>query len=203
MHINNISLTNYGYVHCESRFYSVWDIIEENRVFNFTTGVNQLCGDIDSGLWAISYLLSMYNPSSDNFILMKNADVCVDGEAIPISEILHYSCYMDISYHMFSTAKPINTIIEDMINNNSNSCSLYEIKDLFELDSERFTRPLSSVGNEIFRAMAAIAFAANKEIYCFPWLSKRRYDYYYSQLTWLFDILKNLNKIIILPIGNG
>jgi hypothetical protein len=72
---------------------------------------------------------------------------------------------------------------------------------LFCIDNERFERPLKGVGNEIFKAMAAIGFSYKKEIFCFPWLSNRRFESYHKNLTALLQILENLGKTVIIPIG--
>ncbi len=58
MKILNITIKNEGYIHCKSAFYSSEDILSLTE-YIFTKGINMLNGDIDSGVWAISYLLSM------------------------------------------------------------------------------------------------------------------------------------------------
>ena len=61
--------------------------------------------------------------------------------------------------------------------------------------------PLSGIGNERFRCMAAIGYAYDKDIFCFPWLSRMRFDYYHRNLTDVLQILKDRQKIVIFPIG--
>ena len=75
------------------------------------------------------------------------------------------------------------------------------IKDLFHIDDFRFDQSISSAGNEIFKAMSAIGFSYGKEIFCFPWLSNMRFNSYRKNLSELLQILENLNKIVIVPIG--
>ncbi len=75
------------------------------------------------------------------------------------------------------------------------------IRDMFHINSERFNRTLVGVGNEIFRSMAAIGFCHEKQVFCFPWLSKKRFNYYHGNITDVLNILESLGKIIILPIG--
>ena len=55
----SLIVTNDGYVHCKSRFYTSRDLLSERRTYNFHIGENMLRGEIDSGVWAVSYLLSM------------------------------------------------------------------------------------------------------------------------------------------------
>jgi len=49
--------------------------------------------------------------------------------------------------------------------------------------------------------MAAIGFCHKKQVFCFPWLSKKRFDYYRGNITDVLNVLESLGKIIILPIG--
>ena len=76
-----------------------------------------------------------------------------------------------------------------------------EVRDLFQIDYERFERSITGVGNEKFKVMAAIAYSNNKQIYCFPWLSKIRFEYYHKNLTDLLEILEDLGCFAIVPIG--
>lgn len=49
--------------------------------------------------------------------------------------------------------------------------------------------------------MASIGYCYKKQVFCFPWLSQKRFANYHSNITDLLDILANLNRIIILPMG--
>ena len=56
----NLKIKNNGYVYCHSSFFDAEDVLEEKE-FEFSSGINKLVGDIDSGNFAISYLISMYD----------------------------------------------------------------------------------------------------------------------------------------------
>lgn len=75
-------------------------------------------------------------------------------------------------FTLFSTGKSVRKLIMQGIKKNKLDCTPDDIKALFELDDQRFERPVKCVGNERFRAMAAIGYAYGKQVYCFPWLSK-------------------------------
>lgn len=49
--------------------------------------------------------------------------------------------------------------------------------------------------------MAAVGYVYGKEIFCFPWLSQNRFDYYHGNITDLLNILEGLKKVVILPVG--
>ena len=201
MIIESIKVQNEGYVYCKSKFYSAQDGLSNSSNYILYKGINKLVGEIDSGLWAVSYMLSMYTYRPEDFILFEYPSVIVNGEQVSLTKLSEYSCYMDKLYPLFSTDDSIRALIEQGLEKSHMHCTSLDIKDLFYLDSERFERPLTGAGNEIFRAMTAIGYSCNKEIFCFPWLSHKRFESYHANLTELLHILEKLKKIVILPIG--
>lgn len=160
-----------------------------------------LIGEIDSGKWAISYLLSMYQHRPEDFVLFNQPTVSLNNKEISLNELSEYSCYMDELDPLFSSANSVKEQIKQGLDQNKLNCSFDDIKNLFYLDSERFERPLNGVGNEIFKAMAAIGFSHKKEVFCFPWLSNTRFESYHEHLTTLLQTLERLEKTVIIPIG--
>ncbi|MBE6758303.1 MAG: hypothetical protein E7552_07160 [Ruminococcaceae bacterium] len=200
MNIKKISIINDGYIHCKSNFYSSQDILN-NASFNFEVGINRLIGEIDSGIWAISYLMSMYNHRPEDFILFEQPKVTVNNKLISLDELSKYACYMDKLDPLFSSNHSVKKLIMQGLEHSKLNCSYDDIKNLFHIDSNRFERSLNGVGNEIFKAMAAIGFSYKKEIFCFPWLSNRRFESYHENLTTLLQILEKLGKTVIIPVG--
>ena len=201
MKIESVNVRNDGYVDCKSGFYTSQDLIYEQTKYSFTTGINWLIGEIDSGCWAVSYLLSMYKWRPKDFILFRDPQVTVNDTVMSLDEISKYTCYLNRLYPLFSTKRPIEKLVMHGIKKNKLDYSPEEIRDLFHMDSERFTRPLTGVGHEIFRAMAAIGYVHNKQVFCFPWLSKKRYDGYNLHMPDLMSILESLKMIVIVPRG--
>ena len=201
MKIINISIKNEGYVYCKSSFYSAHDSLSGCSCYNFSKGINKLIGEIDSGNWAISYLISMYKHRTEDFVLFEPATAVVDNKLITLEELSELTCYMDKSDPLFSTTGSVKELIIQGLEESQLGYSHDDIKNLFCIDSERFERPLNSVGNEIFKVMAAIGFAYRKEIFCFPWLSNRRFESYHENLTTLLQILEKLGKTVVLPLS--
>ena len=143
----------------------------------------------------------MYKHRPQDFILFEQPKVTVNSQMISLNELSKFSCYMDELDPLFSSKHSVKKLITRGLSHSKSNCSYDDIKNLFCLDNERFEQPLKSVGNERFRAMAAIGYSYGKQIFCFPWLSHSRFEHYSGQLMWLFDLLKNLDKICILPIG--
>lgn len=202
MKIEEIKVKNTGYVHCYSNFYTSKDNLEEGLEYHFSVGVNKMNGEIDSGVWAISYLLSMYKYRPNDFILFEDSNVSInDDKVMSLDCLSQYSCYMDRYYPLFTSKKPVNKLIEKGIHDNKLDYLPGEIKELFMITTERYNQPLNAVGNEIFKAMAAIAYCNGKEVFCFPWLSESRFNYYHSNMTFVLDTLGSLKKIVILPVS--
>ena len=202
MKIKNINIRNDGYILCESAFYTVDDIINENKNFEFNTGVNVLHGEIDSGNFAVSYLISMYNKVNKETLFLP-FEATVNGQVMPLADLTKYACYMDLKYPLFASNRSVERLISSGLKKSGLQKTVKDIKNLFGLDDDRFQRPLKCVGNERFRAMAAVAYSYDKQIYCFPWMSKMRFDYYGKNISWLLQVLESLGKIIILPCGDG
>jgi hypothetical protein len=202
--IHAIKVQNDGYIICKSSFYKARDTLS-GKPYTFTAGINKLVGEIDSGNWAVSYFLSMYKPKSNRFIVFDRLEVTVNDEVYSMDEFLKLSCYIDESYPLFSDTKvkTVREMVEQALQQNDLPHTVDEIRELFQMDNERFGRPLREVGNQIYKAMAAICFCHKKEVFCFPWLSHKRFEYYHGNLTGLLDVLSGLNKVVIVPVGES
>jgi hypothetical protein len=202
MKFEEITVKGSGFIHCQSNFYSSQDILQYETEYRFFKGINILHGEIDSGIWGISYLLSMYTYRKKDCMLLETPDIHANGKKFLMKDIQNASCYMDSCYPLFSHNKTIEKLIAKSIRRNNIMYSTEEIRNIFCIDKNRFGRPLDGVGNERFKAMAAIGFCNRKEIFCFPWLSKTRFEYYHLSMLDTMQILKELEKVIIVPIGN-
>ena len=201
MKINNISIKNEGFVYCKSSFYSAQDSLSNSSHYTFAPGINKLIGEIDSGNWAISYLLSMYKHRSEDFVLFEKPTVTVNDISFSLNDLSELSCYMDKLDPLFSSDDSVKEQIVQGLNHSKLHCSYDDIRNLFHIENDRFERPLCGVGNEFFKALAAIGFSYGKEIFCFPWLSNKRFKNYHANLTVLLQILEKLEKTVIIPVG--
>ena len=201
--IKEIIVYNSGYINCKSNFYTSHDTLQERDVYQFNSGVNRLFGDIDSGIWGISYLLSMYNIDINSKALFNPHIALVDGKEVHLSELSKRCCYLDHKhYPLFSSKrKSVRKLIESGIKKSGTSLTCDEIANMFLLDNCRIERPIYCVGNERFRAMAAVGFAFGKEVFCFPWLSKKMIDYYGNNINLLLELLESIGVVAIVPSG--
>ena len=200
--ITKIIISNHGYVHCRSSFYTVQDVLDERLNYSFSLGINKLIGEIDSGNWAISYLISMYNHRPRDFTIFNPKQAIInEGIVLTVNDLTKHACYMDKINPLFKSKKTVRRLVNQEISKSGITNTAQDIRDIFQIDNKRFEQPLYCVGNEIFKAMSAIAHACDKQIICFPWMSAKRFESYHKNLTELMTILESLNKIVILPIG--
>lgn len=212
MNIERISFKADGYVSCKSCFYKSGDLLSERTDYSFKKGINMLVNDIDAYVWAVSYYLSMYKYRPKDFTLFdfnnvgtkkfKDEKITVNDTVMSLKEFSEYSCYMDEKlYPLFSTRKTIRQLVEKGIKKNKLNCTADEIKEIFRLDEGRFERPVTQVGNERFRSMAAIGYAFGKQVYCFPWHSRFMAEYCKGHFSFLLPKLDELGMIVIFPVG--
>ena len=201
MAINKIQIRADGYIHCKSCFYSAFDVLSGDSGYTFSQGTNMLVGEIDSGSWAVSYLLSMFECRPKDFVMSEIPQIAVNGEPLPFHELAKFTCYMDRSFPLFSSMASVRLCVEKGLKSSGLTLCADDVKDLFCLDSQRFERPLAGVGNEIFRAMSAIAYCFGQQVFCFAWLSKSRFEGYHKNLSGALETLEVLNKTVIMPVG--
>ena len=201
MDINKIKIRNDGYVDCESSFYKVCDVLQ-GQEFNFARGINILKGDIDSGIFAISYFISMYDKINHK-VLFQPQEAIVDGKAMQLSELSKQACYLDQSYRLFASRKPVSDLVVQGLKQSKIVYSVDEIRNMFEIEKFRFDLPVDATGNERFKIMAAIGFCFGKQIFCFPWMSRMRFECFEAHTKKGLDVLESMGKIVILPIGKA
>lgn len=201
MEIKKITVQAEGYVYCRSKYYCANDILSKDTDYSFSPGVCKLKGEIDSGNWAVSYLLSMYGSSPKDFVLYDSPVTYVNDRPMPISELERYTCYLDERFHLFHGYSSAKKMVEKGLKQSGSDYSCDDFREMFCLDDERFERPLKTCGNEAIRAMAAIGFAYDRQVFCFPWLSNRRFVYHYNAIQTILDVLEQAGKIVLLPVG--
>ena len=202
MTIENIRFVNEGYVKCKSAFYMAQSSLLSSEAHCFSKGINTLVGDIDSGAWAVSYTLSMYKHCPKDFMLFNQPDVWLNGNNMSLRDFSKFACYIDGTNPLFSSKAPLKKVIQHSLKVSGSNIFLDEIQDIFGLDTFRLEHPISSSGNEVFRAMSAIAYSCGKQVFCFPWMSQNRLCYYGDNISKLLSTLEKLDGIIIFPVGN-
>lgn len=76
-----------------------------------------LRGEIDSGVWAVSYLLSMYTYKPKDFTIFQPAAAMLDGISVSLSELSKKTCYMDYSYYpLFHSRATVRQLIKRGLN---------------------------------------------------------------------------------------
>ncbi len=206
--MNELKIVGFsGYAVCNASF-GKHNISFDEKELSFSSGINVLEGSIDSTAWAISYTVSMYGESIEDFVGFDEPEIIFNKEKITLKEIVDKSCYMDRCYSMHSSECPIKDIIEQELVSRNSSMSAGEVCELFGISKDRAEMSVKRVGNEKYRCMAAIGYACEKKIFCFPWTSKKMMLYYGRNMTDVLETLNSLDVIVLLPTefifkGNG
>lgn len=198
MIIEELKIKASGYVRCKSSFYSALDVLNGNE-FCFSPGINRIRGEIDSGVFGISYLLSM--PEGANKKMLLSCEASINGVAVELPKITGIACYMDKLHPMFSTSATIRALIRKGLKKSNAPFSESEIIDRFMLRSDVVDRTIAQSGNESVKAMAAVAYSFGVEVFCFPWLSSLRFEAFGKHLDFTLEILDSLGKTVILPLS--
>lgn len=164
----------------------------------FKSGVNLIEGSVDSAAWAYSYVISMFSFAKKEIVL-DDTSFYADTYKISLSELNFRACYLDKCCKLFKKNVTVRKQVEKAIKNYKLNIDADEIRNLFGITEFRFEQPLNCVGNEKFKCMAAIGYVNQKEVFCFPWLSKKLVPYYSNNLSSLLQTLSALNVITILP----
>lgn len=191
-------------VYCKSAFcQSNTHVMVDTLVLK--DGINVLGGEIDSGGWGVSYMLSMSGYDRKMLFTCWEGEntIYLDGQGVTLSELARRSCYMDRCCPLFSRKRSVRSLVIKALKKSGVPYSVEEIRQAFNISDFRFERPLGGVGNEIFRCMAAIGVASGKDIFCFPWMSAQMLGYYQRQIFDPIEELARLGKTVILPRSDG
>lgn len=187
---------------CISSFYTALCGTDALKQYEFEKGINILHGGIDSDVWAVSYLISMNKTSAceKNTVYYEEPVVLIDSNKSTLEDLAKVSCYIDRSNTSLFSKRTVRSRIETALKKTRTDHTPESIKELFGLDGQRFERPVIHCGNEALRAMCAIAFCEGKKVFCFPWLSKKLYEYNEYNLNFTVELLKSLGCFVILPL---
>ncbi len=181
---------------CESRFYkSNAELL--GREIRIMPGLNRLIGEIDSDVWALTSLLAYADPKNPEDIEIK-----VGKNRVSLEDIAKVTCCLDTTYPLFKTRKTVRNAVAFALEESGLNKKPDDIRRLFEIEDFRFDRPMSKAGDAIFKAMAAIGYAAGKEIFCLPWMSIKLHRSFGRHITDLLEILESEGKTVIVPIGS-
>ena len=137
-----------------------------------------------------------------------NGGIYLNGKKISPRELSQYSCF--IPENIFPTINSEHDLmtplacIEKALFVSGEPYTVSEIKDIFKLSDNRFSRPLEHVSGEIWQISAAVNFALGKEIFCYPRLNEHDiFRYQVACEIGVIDYLKKKGKIILVPSSQG
>jgi hypothetical protein len=186
--ICNPSLFNYGTMrdYCHNFSYSF--------IGGRSYGLLSECG---AGAWTISYVLSGRTDFNEGAIHLNKT-------LANASSLKKYGWYigddLNIKKSFITRLKP-KTIRQHILAGikDASQLKLEEIIEIFGLSHTRLDRPIHSISNERWNASAAIGFAYNRKIYCFPWLNSYWIKRLEPRISEIINVLTASGYIVILP----
>lgn len=158
-----------GFFDCKSHFGRHF-LTCDNFSAEFPPGINILYCDIDFGGWAVSYVLSDMPTKKQFFELF---DIKFNGENVSLKELKKRSVYIDGTNKYFNKKITVRKQIERNIKKHKLDLTSEDVRKLFEIDSERYDREYTCVGNEIWRCLSAMAYTDMKSVFLLS-LDKRK-----------------------------
>ncbi|HML49338.1 MAG TPA: hypothetical protein PKE04_21580, partial [Clostridia bacterium] len=196
-----VQLTNFqAAAECRSILHSSKEAFTEISYLFCGGNVYGLISDFGCGSWGLATCLG---GRCDD----PRGTVQVNHEEADCKALLDASCFVsEKRIRGVNDRDPSLTVrecIERALASSKLSYTCQEIKELFHLSDGRFDRSLEYVSGEIWTLSAAIGFAANKEIYCFPWLNEM--DLFRARIQFelgIFGLLKREGKIVLIPTSH-
>ena len=136
--------------------------------------------------------------------------IFMDDKEISIDELIKNSWYIGNDLYSnkkkrFFKRKPqrnrdtIKDQIEYGLDKYKMDYDFYTVQRMFNVSNERVIRNIEFVSGERWKASAAIGFANEKKIFCYPWLNTWDIDLFGEQMSGTVETLLNHGCIVILP----
>ena len=164
--------------------------------YTFTPGAYAFSGQIDNGGWAFTYsLTALYEK---DVCVYGSSEFIIDDKFVSLDFLRSKSCYLGCPKTNQSAKKQFSKIEK----NQKLKKPLEEIKQMFGLTDERFDMPLDMTGNELWRITAALGYAQDKKIFCYPWRTNNQLKAQLYTIQKMANIFANNNCYLFLPVEN-
>lgn len=174
----------------------------ETSFLQLRSGVNVIPGDICDGGWALSYLLSY--PKDSSIILCEN-DYRLEWNGMPIALTQLADLTVPIGARSARQSPfSIKTLVRRALRKSKLPYSAEEVLNIFTIPEFLWDRKLLHTGSRLWKCQAAIGFAENRPIFCFPWMSRRRLDpliVFVNQIC--SELKKRGNPILVMPVSKA
>ncbi|MBC8535003.1 hypothetical protein [Yeguia hominis] len=200
---NHLFLRNfYADVECKDFLIGSCPSAFEASNLQLRSGVNVISGDIDGGGWTLSYLLSY--PKDPSIILWENG-YQLEWNGIPITLAQLADLTVPIGARSARQSPfSIKTLVRRALRKSKLPYSAEEVLEIFTIPEFLWNRKLLHTGSRLWKCQAAIGFAGNRPIFCFPWMSRRRLDpliVFVNQIC--SELKKRGNPILIMPVSKA
>lgn len=154
-------------------------------------------GEFGDGGAAISYGLSGHLPSYEGRVWINGSEVKPE-ELYSLAWYVGYDTYSPKeSRRLFKHS--IENQVKEGIAQTGQPFGVKDVQGMFKVSDERFLRNIKYVSGERYKASAAIGYAYNKQIFCFPWMNSRDLLHQKEHITNIVSVLLKANKIVLIP----
>lgn len=168
--------------------------------FTFQSGnIYSIIGEIGSGGWAISYLLSGKVPVEQEEVFINKRKL-LPGDYVNLGWYMGEGSQGKRGYNNSSVGKQIRKGLRQ----SKLKLSDEDIISKFNLSRERIECKFSQLSWERWRASAAIGYAYGKKVFCFPFVNTAILNNIVtnSYLPMYLNVLKNEGACIIIPTSH-
>lgn len=159
-----------------------------------------LISDYGCGSWGLATCLGgrCYDP---------RGTIHVNNKKSGCKDLLDISCFISENrihgVNDDDVSMTVRECIDRALKTSGIPYTCQEIKDLFYLSDGRFDRSIGQTSGEIWIISAAVGFAANKKVFCFPWLNER--ELFRAKVMFdlgVFELLKREGKLVLIPTSH-
>jgi len=158
----------------------------------FTKGIYFLTGEIDIGAWSFAYSLAI---DAKN-VHAHYKSIILNNKNVDLAEVQKQSFH--VGQYIAYGKKSFESVIKNALKQSNSNLSYddFLLKYGFS-DAPVKSWKMNCVNQKIWYISTLIGLALNKQIFIFPWLSKKEYLSSYFQKA--FDLLSNEDIITLVP----
>lgn len=158
-----------GSAACRYRLYSCKDAFPMFSAELRTGAVYNFISDFACGSWAAVSCIAGRG-KTDSFSRAKIDDA--DASQKDLYFLSGAIAEIPKKHRIFKEKSAKELIAEALKKSGNNPQNSNEIREIFKISDNRFSRPLSQCSGEIFPISMALQYAAGKKIIFFPWISE-------------------------------
>ncbi|MEO3945614.1 hypothetical protein [Gorillibacterium sp. CAU 1737] len=184
---------------CDTELIQYGKMVDSINDFTYSFHDNQVYGllsECADGAWIVAYILTGKTQ-------IHRGKITLNGKNLSPTDLRNITCYIgDYSIKKFPRRnKTVREQLKEALRFQEGA-TLESIVEMFELSESRLDRRLWEISNERWNATAAIGYANNKRVFCFPWFNGSWTAFLAGRIPPLATVLKQSGCTVLLPVGS-